>query len=214
MICGFFDESGEHASKANGGRLLKLTVGGCLAPYDKWEALSADWGTALLKMGIPMFHMAAFENKNRPFCCWDDDQRKSRLNLLLDLIGDCKPYCFGFTNEVRHGEKVEAIYERCASDVMTFLCNAEIEDETMLTFAHHPEFGRQSPLYKLINSYTLNSRVKRVDVAHPIDTCPLQVADIVAYEVKQTQRNQQRPERYPMKRLCNLGCLFRISAEA
>ena len=214
MMRGFFDESGEHASKAEGGHLLRLSVGGCLAPDDKWEALSADWGHALRKMGIPMFHMAAFESRSHPFRNWDNSQRKSQLNLLLDLIGECKPYCFGFTNEVKRGEKFDAVYERCASDVMAFLCNGTVEDDVDLIFAHQPEYGRQSPLFELIDAYVSNSRVKSVHVAHPTDTYPLQVADIVAYEVSRMQRYQQRPERYPLKRLCNLGCLFRFSAEA
>ena len=212
MMYGFFDESGVHATK--GDRLLKLSVGGCLAPDNKWAALSTDWSIALQQMDILVFHMAAFESRRRPFHLWDSDQRKSHLNRFLDLIGECKPYCFGFTNEIRQGEQFEAIYERCASDVMTFLCNANVEDDIALTFAHHPEYGRHSPLYELINSYASGSRVKSVDVARPIDTCPLQVADIVAYEVSRMQRDQLRPERYPLKRLCSLGCLFRFSAEA
>jgi hypothetical protein len=66
MLWAFFDESGWHASREEGGRLKKLTVGGCIASFDSWECLSLEWSSALAAMNLPCFHMADFENRQPP----------------------------------------------------------------------------------------------------------------------------------------------------
>jgi hypothetical protein len=53
----YFDESGLHASD---GSLVKLTVGGCIATAETWEALSLAWSNAIAKMGLSEFHMTDF----------------------------------------------------------------------------------------------------------------------------------------------------------
>jgi hypothetical protein len=51
-----------------------------------------------------------------------------------------------------------------------------------------------------------------ITIGYPIDMCPLQAADIVAYEIKCEERQEMRPSRYPMERLHQLGCTFRLSS--
>jgi hypothetical protein len=202
-----FDESGWHPTK---GPLAKLTVAGCIASFDDWEALSLDWSDAIAKMGISCFHMTDFEARRYPYDGWTNAQRKDRLNSLLNIIGGIGPHCCGFTNSAKPGETTASIYERCAQDVLLGL--DRYDDEFAIVFAHHPEFAAYSPLHQLLMKYGYGKRIKSVSIGYPVDMCPLQAADIVAFEIRCLEREEDRPERYPLKRLQQLGCSFRISA--
>jgi hypothetical protein len=206
----FFDESGWHPT---GGKLAKLTVGGCIASCEAWESLTMDWSAALAEMGIDMFHMTDFEKRNPPqppFENWTDQQRKDRLNRLLEIIGMVKPVCCGFTNLARPGDDTESIYKRCAHDVLLKL--GQYEDEFAIVFAHHPEFADYSSLHKMLMQYGHSKRIKSCTIGYPIDMCPLQAADIVAYEIRCEEREEVRQQRYPLRRLAELGCTFMVSA--
>jgi hypothetical protein len=208
----FFDESGWHPTGAG---LKKLTVGGCIASFEAWESLTLDWSNALKKMGIPMFHMTDFEKKNPPIPPYDDwtkQQRIDRLNALLEIIGTAKPWCCGFTNWARSGETTASIYERCAHDVLLELSLQK--EEFSVVFAHHPEFSGYSPLHQMLMRYGYGEQIKSVTIGFPLDMCPLQAADIVAYEIRCEERWIGIPQRYPLKKLHRLGCTFRSSASA
>ncbi len=203
----YFDESGIHRSD---GKLAKLTVGGCIASFEAREGLSMYWADAIAKMGIEYFHMSDFEaRKGRPYDTWANHQREERLNILLNIIGTAKPACCGFTNLARPEDTTESIYDRCAHDVLLQL--GLYEDEYAIVFAHHPEFAAYSPLHQMLMRYGYGKMIKSVTIGYPIDMCPLQAADIVAYEIRCEERQEMRPTRYPMNRLRQLGCTFRIS---
>ncbi len=74
MLWGFFDESGEHepddAPAEIRGKVKKLTIAGCWASYERWQAFSMDWSDALERAGIRMFHMADFEAYQGEFKEW------------------------------------------------------------------------------------------------------------------------------------------------
>jgi hypothetical protein len=59
MLWMYLDESGEHDRKT--GHQRSLVLGGGIADFASWEALSLEWGAALQAFEIPMFHMADFE---------------------------------------------------------------------------------------------------------------------------------------------------------
>lgn len=63
MLSAFFDESGIHAPD---GRLIKLTIGGCLSDKASWDRLSEDWAKAIDAWGLDLFHMADFEARKPP----------------------------------------------------------------------------------------------------------------------------------------------------
>lgn len=79
-------------------------------------------------------------------------------------------------------------------------------------FAHHPEYARQAELYAKMIKHGMNEQVRACTLGRPIDFEPLQAADIIAYEIRCEEREDGRRRRYPLKRLSELGCTFRISA--
>jgi hypothetical protein len=207
MLWAFFDESGWHPT---GGKLAKLTVAGCIASFETWEVLSMNWADAIAKMGIGCFHMTDFEARVSPYESWTDTERKSRLNSLLNIIGEAKPACCGFTNLARPCDTTETIYKRCAHDVLLGL--GLYEEEFAIVFAHHPEFAAYSPLHEMLMQYGYGKQIRSVAIGYPIDWCPLQTADIVAFELRCEEREELRPQRYPLRRLHQLGCTFRSSS--
>ena len=54
-----------------------------------------------------------------------------------------------------------------------------------------------------------DARLGTVGTDNPANLCQLQAADIIAYEISRMQRDGV-PQRYPLRRLEELGCLFRL----
>jgi hypothetical protein len=205
MLWAYFDESGWHAPN---GSLRKLTLGGCIASFESWERLSQRWSSALKMMNLPCFHMAHFEARKSPYSDWTDDERKSRLNTFLEILGEPERYCFGFTNLARPDDTTSSIYKRCAHDLLLEL--AMFDDEFAVVFARHPEFARQNELLGLLQEYGMGEKIRSCTVAKPIDLCPLQAADVIAYEVSRFEREVLIPRRYPLRRIQELGATFRF----
>jgi hypothetical protein len=213
MLWAYFDESGWHAKPSEGGGLKKLTVGGCVATFESWECLSAEWASAIAAMGIPCFHMKDFEARRPPYDVWSNDQRKDRLNILLGILGAKGRHCYGFTNYARPGDTTSSIYERCAHDLLLEL-GTMYDDEFAIVFSHHPEFGRHTELLDLLLKHGMGKQIRSLTVAMPIDTCPLQAADIIAYEIRAEEREESVSMRYPLRRIQELGATFRFSGSA
>ncbi|MGA7789971.1 MAG: hypothetical protein WCA56_17615 [Xanthobacteraceae bacterium] len=205
----YFDESGWHPG---GGALAKLTVGGCISSFEEWDRLEGYWADAIAEMGIDCFHMTDFEARVPPYDKWTEAERKKRLNTLLNIIGQIKPACWGFTNYARPGESSRSIYERCAHDVLLEL--GLYDEQFAIVFAHHPEYGEHNELVGLLQKHGMGKAIKSLAIAKPIDACALQAADVIAYEFRCLEREELRPMRYPLKRLHELGCPFRSSSEA
>jgi hypothetical protein len=208
MFWAFFDESGWHARRDLGGRLLKLTVGGCLGSFESWEGFALEWASALEAMGLSHFHMADFEARQPPYDKWTADQRKDRLNALLGILASKDRYAYSYTNYMRPTDNTSSIYERCAHDLLVDL--AHYSEEFAIVFAHHPEFGRHSELLNAMVKRGYGTLIRTITIAQPIDTCPLQGADIIAYECSREERDLAIPRRYPLLRLHELGMVFRL----
>jgi hypothetical protein len=193
-----------------GGRLKKLTVAGCIASFESWECLSLYWSSALTAMKLPYFHMADFEARRPPYNDWTEDERKNRLDTLLTIIGGPDRHCYSFTNIARPDDTTSSIYKRCANDVLLEL--SLLGEEFAVVFAHHPEFGRHTELLDLMLKYGIGGTIRSCSVALPTDTCPLQAADLVAYEMNKEERDILIPRRYPLLRLHRLRSTFRFGS--
>jgi hypothetical protein len=208
MLWAFFDESGWHAPRSEGGGLKKLTIGGCISSFDSWECLALEWASALKAMNVEVFHMVDFEGRKKPpYDAWSNDEREARLNALLNIIGRKGRDCYGFTNYFRPDDTTSSIYERCVHDL--FVHMGAYDDQITLVFSDHPEYGRHQEILNKMAKYGLGLNIS-IRIGWPVDNCPLQVADLIAYEIRCEER-LERPTRYPLKRLASLGCTFRSS---
>lgn len=83
MLYAYFDESGEHDPAT--GRLVDMTLGGCVSSEMSWSALTLEWNEALHAEGVSHFHMADFEARQPPFDGWCERKRRRLLSRLLDV---------------------------------------------------------------------------------------------------------------------------------
>ena len=63
MIWAYYDESGEYAD----GKLLNMSIGGCVSSLAKWELFKVDWCATLQAEGLSYFHMTDFEAWKSPY---------------------------------------------------------------------------------------------------------------------------------------------------
>jgi len=219
MMWAYFDESGEH--DRDSGHLRRLTFGGALASCDGWLGLEPKWRAALDSEGLDTFHMTDFEAWQPPFDfrlpdgTRDYARHNGLLNKLLDAIGQHVPYTFGFTRAVPTRRKFRASYKAGAIDVVMHMATKSFEFHEGLSvlFARHKDFKPQG--YDEIFSFMSADypQLRTVGSDTPACLCQLQVADVIAYEVGRMERDGV-PKRYPLKRLKELGCLWRYSGSA
>jgi hypothetical protein len=88
MVWAYYDESGEYSRFQEPGTLMNMSVGGCVAPLEKWKSLEAEWKCVLDDAGLPFFHMTDFESWIPPFDFKlpDGSRDKQKHDRLLDRL--------------------------------------------------------------------------------------------------------------------------------
>ena len=202
MLWAYFDESGEHDAS---GALSRLTVGGGIAPLEEWEALSLRWRVLLDRFELPFFHMTDFEARKRPFHELGEADRLVLLSGLLDLAVEHVSEFVGFIGQPEKGKAalVDAYETNLAKATREMAIDLHSSGEKLtVIFARHKEISAA----KIGQWFDLwadaDESLVFGGVGNPNDLCPLQVADIVAYEIARDARSV-RPEktRYPFERL-------------
>lgn len=100
MIWSYYDESGEYD---NSGRLLNMSIGGCVSSLVSWQAFNGAWNKALGAEGLTHFHMTDFEAWVPPFDfklangSRDKERHNRLLNVLLGLMLDHVEGFYAFT---------------------------------------------------------------------------------------------------------------------
>jgi Protein of unknown function (DUF3800) len=216
MLWAYFDESGEHDRKT--GHLRQLTVGGWIAPRDAWMKFDDEWSKALKWAEIPMFHMADFEAYRGQFTGWTNQKHKDVLNVLLKIIGENIRDGLGFTNRVFKLEPKQHFsdtYESSLLDCLMHVANRSAYtygDQVSVVFAKHSDY-RKNRIQKIFDFMNYgDAQLGTLAVSDPINVLPLQAADILAYEFQFLNRDDlSGVRRYPIRRLKEFGCKFRIS---
>lgn len=210
MLFGYFDETGIHGPD---GALSALTIGGCIASLDAWQAFEIAWQKVLdTEPDVTCFHMSKFEAWKPPYN-WllengnRDEFRHARfLDALLDAIIKHVKIYIGYTNlvfdsEVDHFEKlyVKGIVDLIMHGIKDHHTTLG-EEKVHWVFAHHHDVKeRRIKDYHQILDWA-GERVADVSVGRPENLLPLQAADLVVYELARAYRDGRR-DRYPFKRL-------------
>jgi hypothetical protein len=99
MVSVYYDESGEYGPR---GKLLNMSIGGCVASDEEWQAFNKAWQSTLEAEGLTQFHMTDFERWTHPFDfklpdgSRDIERHNRLLNDLLDLMLKHVGYFAGF----------------------------------------------------------------------------------------------------------------------
>jgi hypothetical protein len=99
VLWAFFDESGEHDES---GRLVRLTLGGFMAPWEEVEKLCVRWREALDDEGLAEFHMKEIASDEDRFAEWPRE-RQNRLTRFVDILCDhaLEFGAFSYTGDTR-----------------------------------------------------------------------------------------------------------------
>jgi hypothetical protein len=214
VMWGYYDESGEYDRSGN---LLNMTIGGCYAALDRWQAFDAAWAAALADHGLDYFHMTDFEAWKPPFdfklgdgTTRDQAKHNRLLNALLDIMLAYVDGFYGFGAVAMFDpEKPELTHELLMEDcVGGAIKNAVLEvadfygESLNVVFGKQKHFG-EGKIRRYVDFYDFGQAAGRIEtfaMADPKSKRPLQAADIFAYEMARAQRTG-RPERYPFQRI-------------
>lgn len=212
VVWAYYDESGEY----EGGKLINMSVGGCVSHLDRWRAFEAEWRAALADEGLNAFHMTDFEAWAPPFDFKlpDGSRDKSRHNRLLSrLLGLMLDHVEGFYGygavskyqgrEVTHRNGMEDCVGGAVKDVILRVWEA-YEEPINLVFGKQNHFPAEW-VNKYVAFYDFGAaggRIGSVTHAETMKVSQLQAADILAYEVARWQR-PGREERYPFRVLAD-----------
>jgi hypothetical protein len=205
MLWMYLDESGDHDRRT--GNLIRLALAGGIARFDAWEALSIEWAETLIRFEIPMFHMTDFEARRGPFEGWDNDRRKALMRQLMDIALTYVPVFWGVIGESTQSTAGKKHIRRhymsnVSKTVKELWFDFESSSEPLtVVFAAHRDI-RAEEIGRFFDLWKVDAPIEFGGFAKPETLCPLQLADIVAYEFRCAARPEQ-PEkmRYPLTRL-------------
>jgi hypothetical protein len=138
---------------------------------------------------------------------WDRhrDRHREFLNSLLDIIIRYVTELVGFSLKTpRADADFVNVYEE---NLVSVISNSQFLNNPSIVLARHKDYSarRISEVVEAperVMSY-LGFKIKTWTVSSPKECCPLQAADLVAYELARWAREKEllRPMRYPLRRL-------------
>jgi hypothetical protein len=84
VLYGFVDESGEEGPDH---KLVRLTLGGFFAHWERVKMLCEAWRAALDEERLACFHMREIASDEHNYASWSDE-RQARLDRFLDILCD------------------------------------------------------------------------------------------------------------------------------
>jgi hypothetical protein len=104
-LIAYFDASGTDDQTA-------MSVAGCIATPESWEAFNRDWTLALTEWGVPEFHMRQFAHSVGVFGGWkgQEDRRRAFLGRLISIIKQHTAQTVGVAHFLRDYRQVDAVF--------------------------------------------------------------------------------------------------------
>jgi hypothetical protein len=212
MVWAYYDESGQYDDR---GRLLNMSMGGIVAPLDRWRGFEEKWKLSLAVEGLTAFHMTDFEAWRAPFDfklpdgARDNERHNRLLKSLLDIMLDHAEAfaCFAAGNLISPDTRRahHLALEDCVVAAVTHVVH-DLWDRygrpCNLVFGKQSHFG-YGDVMKYVELYDWGEgrgRIGAVTADEPHRVLQLQAADILAFEVSKAQRDG-RPERFPFRYL-------------
>jgi hypothetical protein len=211
-LTSFMDETG-HPDDPN---LEYVGMAGFVAPSGTWEVFDASWQDLMRNAGLSEpFHMKDFAHSLGQFKLWKgkEEMRRAFLGRAMDLIVETRskpigaivsvsgfrsltqeqkgsyvnPYYIGF-QFVTRGAAIEAMFE-------------DPDEKVAMVYAYQGEYGtdnggRAEQLWHAIKKHTdFGKRMGSYTSGTPRNLCPLQAADIFAYELShEFESRVKRPD--------------------
>jgi hypothetical protein len=212
----YFDESGTHKQSET------VAVAGYISTPDLWEKLDVEWREALHDFHIDFFHMTDFEARQEQFAGWNDHKHRACLNALIDITNRHVVASIGTTIPV---SDYQAAFTKKAHDfvggaygVAAMRCFKEVADMFNLIGVHgqvayvfekgakgRNQIEKAFGWLKRDPGSKARYRLLSLDFEEKRKCCPLQAADIVAYELYKYLptflKKSGRPTRYVLKAL-------------
>jgi hypothetical protein len=196
---------------------LVFVVAGFVAPDSAWNEFSEEWKERLAQDGLTYFHMREYAHSVGPWREWKGDVRR-RNRLYGDLMEIIKGRVSRKFGSVVAPSKLEVIDKglrehfnitgyslagrTIAADIRRWMKRDKISGPFRMVFEYGDE-GR-GKLMKMFESDDL----PKPEFLTKHDFCPLQAADILAYEIfnaaERAERNQLKNLRWALGELDKL----------
>jgi hypothetical protein len=208
MVWAYYDESGEYKD----GKLIRMSVGACVARLSDWESFEPSWRAILDREGLASFHMADFEAWKGPFDfklpdgARDNDKHRRVLNDLLKVMGDHIGSFGGFACDTEwvsedqseaHRRTLEECFHSAALHAIREMWD-RYGSPINLVFDRQNHFGLSKIQEYFVHYNGTLGRIGSLTMDEAIKRPPLQASDILAYEMSKIQRIE-RTERYPFR---------------
>ena len=212
----YFDESGTHEGSE------AVAVAGYLSTPDLWQKFEVEWRKTLAEFGIDFFHMTDFAARRQQFAGWPEEKRRACLSKLIDITNRHVIASVGTVIPVRD---YQAAFSKKADNfvggpygVAAMACFSEVAKTFNLIGVHGQvayvfETGARGSgqVHKAFTWLEQNPgskaemRLLALSFQNKREYCPLQAADILAYELylyfPKSVKKSGRPVRYGVKAL-------------
>lgn len=211
MLKGYFDETGH----ADDPELHFVGMAGFVATSSSWVNFEDQWKDALRNASLPeAFHMKDFAHSLGQFTHWKGKEEKRRLffRRLLEIIRETKAKPIGAMVSLRDFETLTPeqqahfkdpyylCFQSCTRGAAIEAVFEEPQERVATVYAFNQEFGTNKDglaekLWHAIKQhYDHGPRLGSYASSSPSEACPLQAADLFAYELSHEFENRiKRP---------------------
>jgi len=214
----YLDDSGTHEGSGT------VALAGYLSTASRWLQFESEWRNALSDFGIDMFRMSKFANRVDVFEDWTEDERRHRLQRLIEIINRNAGMSVGVGIRKQlfdsiFSEKAKAYaggaYGVAFACILIELANEipKVHPEAQVAYVLEsgtPGAGEVLRIFQenmKSRSYAKEFRLLSLRFADKRRFLPLQAADIVAYELyKHLPKQPTMPSdaRYPLRELSKI----------
>lgn len=217
MLAAYLDESG-HSSDSR-----IVAMGGIMSNHLHMETLADRWREMLHRHRVGVFHMSELESSLGEFKGWTKIQREALLADVFLCLKDLWIMPFGAVVIVEQYRELPPIAQLAFIDPWFICFQMCVREAASITIWHRDDpspadklalfHDRQleyqgravSAFHFLKDSASYGHRLGSITSASTSDVIQLQIADLVAYEIRKLVENAiyhpEIPTRWPMRKL-------------